>query len=436
MQGLSRADTSTVTASTSDLRAAGAFGQTHLKSSAPHNAGSGICVASSRASQARDAVAELHRILMAAGLPSTGVLQSPPDFAHLLAFYSTSYDPDELASSLSAAFPGIPISGCSTAGEITPSGMTDGGIVLTAFPAHSFRVHAGLIEGVGAFAVERASDVVRQLRSKLKLDRLARHGDRAFAIMLVDGLSNSEEMVVAAVHWAVDDVQLIGGSAGDALAFKRTSLIHQGRVARDAAVLIMVETDVPFRVFKTQNFEPTPVKLVVTAADTEKRIVYELNAEPAAREYAAAIGLLPDDLGPFSFASHPLVVKVGGDYYCRSIRNMNADGSLTFFCAIDEGLVFTVAEAQDMLRTTAKTLDEVSASLGGIDRVLGFDCFLRRLDAENRQIRHEVEALYRLHNVTGFQTYGEQFNAMHLNQTLTGIAFGARQRVSDEDGAS
>ena len=109
----------------------------------------------------------------------------------------------------------------------------------------------------------------------------------------------------------------------------------------------------PFRVFKTQNFVPTQIKLVVTAADTENRIVHELNAEPAAREYAAAIGLLPDDLGPFSFASYPLVVKVGGDYYCRSIRNMNPDGSLSFFCAIDEGLVFTVARPQDMLRSTA-----------------------------------------------------------------------------------
>jgi hypothetical protein len=28
--------------------------------------------------------------------------------------------------------------------------------------------------------------------------------------------------------------------------------------------------------------------------------------------------------------------------------------------------------------------------------------------------------------VVGFHTYGEQFNAMHLNQTLTGIAFGSR----------
>ena len=146
---------------------------------------------------------------------------------------------------------------------------------------------------------------------------------------------------------------------------------------------MMVESEFPFSVFKSQNFEPTPIKLVVTAADTENRIVYELNAEPAAREYASAIGLLPDDLGPFSFASYPLVVKVGGDYYCRSIRNMNADGSLSFFCAIDEGLVFTVARPQDMLRATASVLEELDVKLGGIDLVVGFDCILRRLDAEN-----------------------------------------------------
>jgi hypothetical protein len=223
----------------------------------------------------------------------------------------------------------------------------------------------------------------------------------------------------------MDDVQLVGGSAGDDLAFRETSLIHNGRIIQHAALLILVESAYPFEVFKTQNFEPTGTKLVVTAANTEKRIVYELNAEPAAQEYAAAIGLLPHDLGPFSFASYPLVVRVGGDYYCRSIRNMNQDGSLSFFCAIDEGLVFTVATPNDMVRSTLTTLQRVEKSLGRIDTVLGFDCILRRLDAENRQIRHQLSDIYRRFNVVGFHTYGEQFNAMHLNQTLTGIAFGA-----------
>ena len=113
-----------------------------------------------------------------------------------------------------------------------------------------------------------------------------------FAMLLVDGLSNAEENIVAAINWEIDDIELIGGSAGDGICFERTVMIHNGAVAHRAAILMMIETDYPFRVFKTQNFEPTAIKLVVTAADTENRIVHELNAEPAAREYASAIGLL------------------------------------------------------------------------------------------------------------------------------------------------
>lgn len=377
----------------------------------------GIRVASSNAANTALAVEELR-----SGLPGR--------YQRIVVFFSVHHDPYELVRCLDTAFPDTPVSGCSTAGEITPFGMTEGAVLVLAFPHEGFRVNADVIEDIDHFGIERAGPIVRRLKASLggcgTTDK-----SRAFALMLVDGLSNREEMLVAAVHWVIDDVQLLGGSAGDGLGFERTFLLHNGRVLTRAAVLIMVETSVPFRVFKTQNFEPTPIKLVVTAADPENRIVSELNAEPAAREYASAIGLLTDDLGPFSFASYPLVVKVGGDYYCRSIRNMNPDGSLSFFCAIDEGLVFTVARPQDMLASTARRLGELDAELGGLDLVIGFDCMLRRLDAENRQIRRQMEDLYRDNRIVGFHTYGEQFNAMHLNQTLTGIAFGR----SSETGA-
>ena len=354
----------------------------------------------------------------------------PGPFEHLIVFFSLEHEPTTLSRELRAAFPGAGLSGCSTAGEITPDGFVDGSVTVLAFPSGGFRVHAALIDAAGQQGVERAADVVRALKARLSVSSDRPLRERVFALMLTDGLSNSEEMLVAAVNWAIDDIQLIGGSAGDGLRFDRTAVICGDDVVRGGAVLIMVETSVPFRVFKTQNFEPTSTKLVVTAADCENRIVHELNAEPAAREYAAAIGLLPDDLGPFSFASYPLVVKVGGDYYCRSIRNMNPDGSLSFFCAIDEGLVFTVARPEDMVSSTARTLEQVGRDLGGIDFVLGFDCILRRLDAENRQIRRNLADLYRRFGVVGFHTYGEQFNAMHLNQTLTGIAFGALEAES------
>ncbi len=350
------------------------------------------------------------------------------DLQHIITFFSPHHDAEALSSALRDSFPGVPITGCSTAGEITPSGMMEGGIVLLGFPRERFKIHTGLIENINEFGVERANQIVRKLKDETT-NGDGRRSDRTFALLMIDGMSNAEETLVAAIRWAMDDVQLFGGSAGDNLAFRRTSLIYGGRPVDNAAILMMVETDVDFRVFKTQNFDPTPVKLVVTAADTENRVVYELNAEPAALEYASAIGLMPNDLGPFSFASYPLVVKVGGDYFCRSIRNMNPDGSLSFFCAIDEGLVFTVARPQDMIRSTKETFDELDQSLGGIDFVIGFDCILRRLDAENRQIRRDLNELYQSYRVVGFHTYGEQYNAMHLNQTLTGIAFGARTAV-------
>jgi hypothetical protein len=308
--------------------------------------------------------------------------------------------------------------------------MMQGGLLLIAFPREGFIVHSELIADIDRFGVEHATGAVRRLKARVARSSRRVRPDNMFAMLLVDGLSNAEENVVAAINWELDDIELIGGSAGDGICFERTVMIHNDAVAHRAAILMMIESDFPFRVFKTQNFEPTAIKLVVTAADTENRIVYELNAEPAAREYATAIGLLPDDLGPFSFASYPLVVKVGGDYYCRSIRNMNPDGSLSFFCAIDEGLVFTVARPRDILSSTESTLQELDTALGGIDLVVGFDCILRRLDAETRQIRHQMDELYMKYAVAGFHTYGEQFNAMHLNQTLTGIAFGQRTTES------
>ena len=196
--------------------------------------------------------------------------------------------------------------------------------------------------------------------------------------------------------------------------------------ATDCAIVVLLATDVPFQVFKTDNFVPTGEKLIITASDPDRRIVREFNAGNAAEEFAAAVGITSQPLTPMSFASHPVVVRVGGENYCRSIQKVNADGSLSFFCAIDDGIVLSIAQPKGMVDTTRTAFHEISERLGGIDMILGFDCVLRRLDAQNRQVVREVSELYRKHKVIGFGTYGEQYRSMHLNQTFTGIAFGQR----------
>ncbi len=197
---------------------------------------------------------------------------------------------------------------------------------------------------------------------------------------------------------------------------------------RDAALLLLFHTDLPFAPFKCDYFEPTQNKMVVTDADTEARIVRELNAEPAATEYARAVGVMESKLEPSSFASHPVLVGVGGQYYARSIQKVNPDGSLSFFCAIDEGLVLTVARPRDPYESTLATFESMEEQIGPVSLYIGFDCVLRRLDAERRQISRRLSELYRARKVIGFNTYGEQFRSMHVNQTFTGIALGKRDR--------
>jgi hypothetical protein len=121
-----------------------------------------------------------------------------------------------------------------------------------------------------------------------------------------------------------------------------------------------------------------------------------------------------------------VVVRVGGQYFVRSIARMNDDDSLTFFCAIDEGIVLTIAQGVDMVENLRQAFDQVHAAMGVPQLVLGCDCVLRRLETERAGTKDQIGQIFTDNNVIGFATYGEQFNAMHVNQTFTGLAIGNR----------
>ncbi len=350
----------------------------------------------------------------------------PKSFAFL--FHSLSaFDTKSLAAAMHRHAPDLPHAGCTTAGELLPTGISDGEALALILPGDRFSIVSAMIENVRSTSMDDIAATVERLKGDLARQTAGMSELGRFALCLIDGMSFAEEAVTAAFHWALDDIPLIGGSAGDDLRFETTTLVSNGHVTSGSAIILLVATDVPFHVFKTENFVPTGKKLVVTASDPDRRIVHEFNAGSAVGEYAAAVNIMPDQLTPMSFASHPVVVRVGGEYYCRSIQKMNADGSLSFFCAIDDGIVLSIAQPKGMVESTRSALKDIRERLGGIDVVLGFDCVLRRLDARNRQVFRDMSELYRANNVIGFGTYGEQYRSMHLNQTLTGIAFGMRQ---------
>jgi hypothetical protein len=375
---------------------------------------SAVAVAHSKETGTTAAVAEL-----AEQLPSTGL-------AMILVFVSPSYDLDAINRDLAKAFGSIPIFGCTTAGELTPDGWAENSIVALGFSARDFTIVARPLLDLGNFRIEDGRQIGRELRQEL-----ARCGDKvenrnAFGILLIDGLCQREEAVMSAIYAALDDIPVVGGSAGDGLRFEKTWIIAGGRAHTDAAILILLKTTLPFRLFKCDNFEPTSTKMVVTEADIERRVVKEINAEPAAEEYSRVVGIMDSKLDAFSFASHPVLVRVGGAYYARSIQRTNPDGSLSFFCAIDEGMVLTTAEPRNPVTATTDIFRQTLADIGEVSLYLGFECVLRRLDAEQHQFARDISELYRKNRVIGFHTYGEQYRSMHVNQTLTGVAIGKR----------
>lgn len=348
------------------------------------------------------------------------------DLGCVLFFCSANRDLGAMAGAMAGQFGDAVVVGCSTAGEIGPGGYARGTVAAVGLPAAHFTAVAEPIGALSDFDLPQGHALVSQALARLESASTVPVGARTtFALLLIDGLSGREEWVVSALSLALGDIPLFGGSAGDQLRFDRTHVYFDGAFHSDGAVLLLVATDCPFTVFRTEHFVSTDRKMVVTAADPMARVVTEINGEPAAREYARMVGLgAGRRLTPMIFAAHPVVVRVGGVFYVRSIQKVNEDESLTFFCAIDEGIVLTVARGVDIVDNLKATLAGIRGQIGPPSVIIGCDCILRRLEIERRRLTRRMSSLLAANRVIGFNTYGEQYNAMHVNQTLTGVAIG------------
>ena len=346
-----------------------------------------------------------------------------PEMDVVILFCSPEYDLDVLGRALREKFP-CPILGCTTAGEISSvTGYTQGGLVGASLRSDELVIHRRIIQPLDRFGIDEAEALAVDLRSKLQLAN-SLSNPHHFGILLVDGMSMREEEMVARLHTALKGLPLIGGSAGDGLNFRKTWIYEDGRFISNAAVYALFETTLPFETFRVQHFEPTMTRLVITESNNATRTVYEINGMPAAEEYARAVGLQVNELSPFVFAAYPVMLRIGDEYYVRSIQKTNEDGSLTFFCAIDNGLVLTVAQGVGLIENLRESLEAVLERIPHVKLVLGCDCILRRLEMEQKKLTAAANDILRGLPFLGFSTYGEQFNGIHVNQTLTGIALG------------
>ncbi|WP_425070194.1 FIST N-terminal domain-containing protein [Sagittula sp. S175] len=342
------------------------------------------------------------------------------DLGLVCLFASPDADFETLTREATAAFGDADVLACTTAGELGEAGYEDGQIVAVGFPRAYFEVHALAIEELDQ--IDEQALIDHLIHCRLDLTRRAPDMASEFAFTMVDGLSLREEHLTAVLASGLGPIPLFGGSSGDGTTFGETLLSFNGKVMQNAALVAIVRSRCAVRVFSLDHLVPTDVRMVVTSASPETRVVHQINAEPAALEYARLLGKDPLQLDPFTFAAYPVVVRLGDTHHVRAIQRVADNGEdLVFFSAINEGMVLTLASHQDMVAHLEAGLNAL-CDAERPDHILGFDCLLRRIEAGQVQQTRDISTLLQRHNVVGFSTYGEQIGGLHVNQTLTGVA--------------
>ncbi len=334
----------------------------------------------------------------------------------VLLFASDAENLAELSRKLARKLPeGCQIVGCSSAGEIGPMGYCAGTVTALAFPKASFRSAVCVLRDQEHIPVSEWMQALRNFRQNFAPEPSM----SVFGLLLADGLARHEDVVVATLEATIPGVPVIGGSSADGLRFGRTCQVVNGVEHSGSAIFLLIETAFVAAEVSFSHFSATEKHVVVTAADPQNRTILELNAEPAAEEYARVAGLRLDNLFPSEFARHPLVLRTGRRNHIRAIRAVTPEGGLELMSSIEAGTILRLGRVEDMTQGFAKALEALPRPPV---MVLGFDCILRRLAIERAGMKEDMSEIFARFRVVGFNTYGEQYNGMHVNQTFVGMA--------------
>ena len=175
-------------------------------------------------------------------------------------------------------------------------------------------------------------------------------------------------------------------------------MIRDGEVHRDAALLLLFQhrpavPHLQMRLFRADRDQDGGDRGrhrngASCASSTPSRRRRNTRASGRRRSRASST--------PSSFASHPVLVGVGG----AILRPLDPEGERRRLAELllrhRRGAGADGGQAARPLREHARAaFARMEAELGAVSLYIGFDCVLRRLDAEREQIAHDLSELYR-----------------------------------------
>jgi hypothetical protein len=347
--------------------------------------------------------------------------------ALLIVFASWKQPVAALAEALDDAFPGARIVGCTSFGELGDGEITDCTVSALAFDGSVVRAGVGLARDLRGQTLTVARDAVAAAAGEL--DRDVAHLDprRHVGLTLFDGSSVLAESFCLGTAASAPQIRFAGGAASDQYeSGPPQSRVFVGReVAGEAGVVVVIETDRPFDVVAFEHLEPTDQRAVVTAADPDARVVFELDGKPAAERYRAMVRAIGggEPSTPSEAASFPFARFIDDKPYIRSVFAIEGN-ALRMASAIERGQIVRLMRAGDLIGSTERELSRADRAIGGMAAMVAFSCVGRHLESVVRGQERPLAEVYRRFPITGFHSFGEQIGATLVNHTMTGLVIG------------
>jgi len=335
----------------------------------------------------------------------------------IIFFASPIYNPKEISSSMKEAFPNATVIGCSTAGEIATGKMLKNSIVAMALEAEE-------IENIESDVIDLSdrqspSKVVINLAEKFGYKPLDLDEKKYLGMILIDGLSKGEEKLMENLGDLLN-ITIIGGSAGDNLAFEKTWVYLNGKAYSNAAILTIIKPGCNFDIIKTQSFNRTEKALVPTSVNEQARQVLEFNGKPATEEYAAALGIPETDISS-RFMINPVGLISEDEPFVRAPYLVEGK-SIFFHCQIRKDIELELLTPIDIVEKTRVAITEMEQKVGKIKGLINFNCSERTCLLTQAQKCDDYGALFSNFPTVGFSTYGEELIG-HMNNTATMLVF-------------
>lgn len=336
--------------------------------------------------------------------------------------------------------PGTPIVGSSGLSIISNQGIFKHGIIilLLSFPQDVY-YHASFVKDINRKgAIEAGKELGENLLLGFKNIR------RDVSVIFSDGLINSGSDLISGLQERLGiSFPLVGASASDNLAFKKTSVYFKNEALSDAACGIMLGGKLNFGLGAKHGWKCLGKPHIVTRS--AGNVVNEIDDAPAVRIYedyfARNKAELKKELKRISIL-YPIGMHLAGEdeYLLRNISSIEEDGSIVFQGNIpqDSRIRLMIGTKETCLEAARQAVEEAKKGLFGkpCKFALVFDSVSRYIllgRRANKELEIIKEGFGKNTPIIGLYTYGEQAPLRAINylgktyfhnQTVTILAVG------------